>query len=190
MTLHRAFLEAGLNSCHQRVSGDMPPLAIQICRAYQEDRNPLYYVPRGVDAITDAQLTRDKKWDGQSYWPLFIPGLLREIRKHNPDTWICLNTRNPEQWVVSIRRWKDLYGRMAKADLPFLPPGLGGTDEELVQWIEGHNDRVRALFKGDKYFLEVAIEDPQTPRKLEKALGKKLPWWGVMNANPETPDED
>ncbi len=191
MTFHRAFLEAGINSCHQRVSGEMPPISLQVCRAYVEDRNPLYYIPRGVGAITDAHLTRDKQYDNASYWPFFMPGLLKSVREYNDDVWIILNTRDPKAWVASLRRWKNLHGRIQKADLPFLPPGDGSNDEDMIKWINGHNKRVRDLFRDDPQFLEIDIKDKRATQKLEKAFDREFPWWGIMNANPEiTPDEN
>lgn len=184
LTLHRAFTEAGLLSCHGQMGKDQPPIVFPLWRAFIEGRDPLFYIPHGLDAVTDAHLTRSKKYSGQTLWPGFSPPFLQSLRKHHPDLLILLHTRKTEDWVSSVNRWKDLHSRIAKSDLPFLHASNGGTDKELAEWIEDHYQRVRKLFAGDPKFLEIAIEDPEAPKKISQALGIEFPWWGRENANP------
>ena len=180
-TLHHALEQAGLRSVHGKV-GDTPS-ALLLNRAWLEDADPLLYLPDWVEAITDPYLSGDRKWRGVYLWPSLSPGFLRSLRQHHPDLLIVLHTRQLDGHVASIRRWKDLAKRLRKADLPFLPSGMGGGPE-LGWWINGYYARVRQLFAGDPQFLEIAIEDPDTPARLAAALGVDMPWWGAINANP------
>ena len=152
-------------------------------RAFIEGKDPLLHVPEEVEVFSDIHVTLSGKWHKLALWPAFSPVFLQTLRQYHPELIILLNTRNAQDWVSSIRRWKDLRKRIIKADLPFLPSGQGSKDEELAQWIEGHNNRVRELFAGDPYFIEVAIEDENTPDILSERLGIKLNWWGIENAN-------
>ena len=184
VTLHTAFRRAGLVSVHGRSQVEGTPVALQLWRAFLEGRDPLHYVARGIEAICDAHLTRSPKWDQATIWPALAPGFLRSLREHHPETLILLNTRQPAAWLASVVRWKDLRARLVKAELPFLPRGRGGSDEELLDWVADYHARVRADFAGDPRFLEVAIEDPETPARIGRALDLALPWWGRANANP------
>jgi hypothetical protein len=188
-TLHRAFGRAGLVSSHGHFHVDGTPIALQLWRAFVEARDPLHYVPRGVEAICDAYITRSPKWERVSIWPTLAPGFLRSLREHHPETLILLNTRAPKDWLASIARWKDLRARIVKAELPFLPRGRGGEDAALIEWVADYHARVRAAFADDPRFLDVAIEDPETPARIAAALDLVLPWWGRANANRETETE-
>ena len=182
--MHIAFRRAGLVSVHGRSQVEGTPVALQLWRAFVEGRDPLHYVARGIEAICDAHLTRSPKWELMSIWPALAPGFLRSLRQHHPETLILLNTRRAEDWLSSIARWKDLRARIVKAELPFLPRGRGGEDAALIDWVADYHARLRADFAGDPRFLEVAIEDPETPARIGRALGLVLPWWGRANANP------
>ena len=184
VTLHSAFRRAGLVSLHGRFQIESTPVALQLWRGFVEDRDPLFYVARGIQAICDAHLTRSPKWERAAIWPALAPGFLRSLRAHHPETLILLATRDPEAWLASVTRWKDLRARLVKAELPFLPAGRGGADEELLEWVADYHARVRRDFANDANFLEVAIEDPQAPVRIGQALGLTLTWWGQANANP------
>lgn len=187
-TLHRAFTEAGLVSRHGREDRNGEPLAIRLWRAFLEDRDPFGYLDRGIEAVTEPTLTRNKDYGLATIWPQVAPGFLRAVRAYNPDTLMLLHVRPTKDWVASIDRWKNLRARMVKADLPFLPPGVGSEDADLKAWFDGHTKRVRAMFKGDPRFLEVDITDAKAPEKIGTALDMKLPWWGVENANAKEPE--
>lgn len=184
-TLHRAFTEAGLRSCHGTSDKEVAHPAVGMWAAWQQGRDPLAFVPRDLDAITDPYVTGSKKWGGEAYWPTFDVAFLHAFRYYNPDAKIVLHTREPRAWLDSVKRWKDLRDRIANADLPHLPKGVGYEDIDMVSWIHEHYQRVRKLFQDDLDFIEAAIEAPDTPRRLESFLGIDLPWWGKENANPK-----
>ncbi len=189
VTLHKALTAAGLNCCHGKASLDQPPIAIQLWRAFIEGRNPLHYIPRGIEAIADAHLTRSPGWDNITLWPAFSPLFLQRFRLCNPETFILLHKRDPEAWLNSVNRWKNLRARLVKADLPFLPPSAGAKDDDMIEWITDHYKRVCDMFEEDKFFLSINIEDDNAPIEIGEALGLELPWWGVTNMNEETEDE-
>lgn len=179
--LRRAGVEA--QHCIERVSST--PFAVLLYRAFVEGRDPLGYIPRYVEAIADAHVTRAPNWESVTLWPTHFPDFLPALRRHRPTCWILLNTRPVDAWIESVSRWKDLRARIIKSDLPFLPPGLGGDDELLGEWISGYYQRVRQQFEGDPFFLEFDITDPGAKMTIEKRTGLALPWWGVRNENPK-----
>ncbi len=189
VTLHKALTAAGLNCCHGRASLDQPPIAIQLWRAFVEGQNPLHYVPRGIEAITDAHLTRSSGWDNMTLWPAFSPLFLQRFRSCNPETFILLHKRDPETWLNSVNKWKNLRARLVKADLPFLPPSAGAKDDDMIEWITNHYKRVCVMFEKDKFFLSINIENDNAPIEIGDYLGLELPWWGVANTNEESENE-
>ena len=50
--------------------------------------------------------------------------------------------------------------RLTLGDVPYLPPGKGGTDSELSEWFEGHYQRVHDYFtaKAPDQLLEIQLE--------------------------------
>ena len=74
-------------------------------------------------------------------------------------------------------------------EIPGLPAGIGGTDEELEAWITGHYAAAEDHFGGNPNYLGFDIADPATHHLLEDFLGIRLPWWGVANirASPRPP---
>lgn len=173
-TIHYALLQAGLDSQHHKREKGGPHLADLLWEAYRAGMDPLTHL-RGVQAITEAVRT-EYNW---SCWPCLDMSFLHAVRRHHPDAWLVLQTRRIPELVDSIMRWKDLRERMAASGI------ATGTDAQLAVWIDDHYERVRSQFEDDPRFLEIAIEDPHTPRQLSEALGIPLPWWGVKRRNPK-----
>jgi len=121
---------------------------------------------------------------------MLSPNFLKALRAHHPRAKIVLHTRDIDDHIASINRWKDLRVRMVKSDLPFLSAGRGYRDPELATWIRGHYKRVRTMFADDPNFLEISIVDSDAKTKLEGFLKLDLPWWGVANANPKGTDDE
>lgn len=186
-TICYALQRAGLNAAHGKDPVSHNPLAVLVQRAMLEGGDPLRYLPRYIEAVADCHVTRTPKWDLNSSWPTFIPGFWRRLREHHPTCLVILNTRATAKWIASVARWKDLRDRIIKADLPFLPPSMGGSDRDLGQWFEDYYARVRAELAGDPNMVEFDIEDQGAHRLFEERLGLDLPWWGTLNANPATP---
>ena len=185
-TLIYALRRAGLNAAHGRACTGAEPLGVALLRAFLERRDPLYYVPRGVEALADPYVTRATDWELASCWPTISPGFLESFRAHHPDAWVVLTYREPASWLDSVRRWKDLRVRLIKADLPFLPRNSGADDATVIEWVESYYERVRKAFAADPKFLEIDIvgQSDAACTALGDALGISLPWWGVRNAGP------
>lgn len=185
-TIAHALKMAGIEAVHGSEPQSGAPLGILLLRAFVEGRDPLAYLPRYIEAVADCHATRTPKWDNSSAWPTFMPGFFRRFREHHPGAFVILNTREPGAWISSLTRWKDLRARIGKADLPFLPPGKGDKDDDLRRWVEDYYGRVRDELKGDAKLIEFDIADPKAGEILGRKAGLRLPWWGKMNANPET----
>ena len=189
-TIHFALKKAGVCSTHGEDRVSSIPLAVLLQRAFLEGRDPLFYLPRGTEAVADCHLTRSPKWDnGQSAWPTFLPGFFSRLLEHHPTCFVLLNTRPVDEWIGSIDRWKDLRARIVKSDLPYLAPSRGSTDEELSEWVEAYYARVRSELTGNPNLIEFSIVDPKAPEIITERTGIELPWWGVRNANQETPKD-
>lgn len=176
MTMHRAFSDAGFQSCHGRLGANQPHSADALLRAFLEGKNPLAYISREVEVISDPYRTGE-----QAIWPCISPVFLKAVRDWNPEAWIVLNKRIPKHWLRSVERWKNLHARMIEADLPFLPVGAGEDGRELSDWLERHYRMVESMFFDDKRFLSIDIESDNR-ELLADAFGRRFPWWGVENA--------
>jgi len=136
-------------------------------------------------AITQADVCLPK--EKLNFWPNLDFAVLRQIRRYHPECVFILNYREPRLTADSIRRWGDLRQRIKQSDIPGLPAGYGGNDEQLIAWIENHFAAVRHFFKDDPKFLELDIAAPDAPYKLGDALGVELKWWGKANINQVKP---
>lgn len=182
-TLHRAFSEAGYHSVHGRRPNE-PHAATLMWRAFCEGKNPISYVSREIEVVSDPFLT-----NSITLWPTLSPLFMERLIKDNPDIWLILNTRILKHWLLSVKAWKQLQERLTEADLPFLPSGTG-ADRELTDWIEAYYARIRAALSGRKRYIELAIEDDNR-ELLSNTFEREFPWWGVENArNPVTKGED
>lgn len=175
-TIHRAMIEAGLTSAHYKWRGRFCGSLMYIARAH--GRSPLASLP---ECVTQADACSEV--DRVNLWPQMDRAMLRDVREHHPDVLLLLNTRDPDSLVESISRWKDYRERLMRANIPGLPPGVGGKDSELRRWIEEHYARVREWCARDPRFLEFSVSDLLAKEKLGAALGVTLPWWGVENRN-------
>jgi hypothetical protein len=174
-TIHRALLCAGVVSAHGRFPNH-PPLAVKVWSAYIEGKHPLAYMPLTLEAMSDVHLTRKSG----SLWPFWDQDILDTFT--GKEIQFILNTRNPDEWLQSVTRWRDLRDRITAADLPRLGSGVG-DDKSLMEWLNNYYGMVRQTLTDEK-FLEFDIADPKAPDLLSDFLKIELPWWGRANANP------
>ncbi len=142
--------------------------------------NPVARLPR-VEAISEmSMLTADR-----SLWPQMDYALLMALREHNPGLRFLAPRRDAFTMSQSMLAWTNLgTTRLPDAAIPGLPPGFGTTSKERMQWIDGHYASLARFFAGDPDFLEFDIADPGAPDLISGFLGRDLPWWGQLNANP------
>jgi len=85
----------------------------------------------------------------------------------------------------SMLGWSDLgTARLPRNDIPGLPGGFGETSKERVQWIDGHYETLRHLFRDQDDFMEYNTDDTDAAQKIGAFLGRDLTWWGKLNTNP------
>ena len=112
--------------------------------------------------------------------------MLEEIHQQFPTaTWI-LNLRDPQKWVNSVNKWKDLRQRFIDVPfLPDLPKGKGSNDTELINFYLAQAQKVRDFVKEhpSHNLFEVHIEDPEAGQKMENWFGITQQCWGVRNTN-------
>ena len=147
---------------------------------YFDGGDPLALMP-DFDAYSEIDIVRN----GLNLWPQCDFGLLDAIRKHHPGARFILTHREPYALADSMRRWSNLgTRRLPKHAIPGLPEGYGDTTKQRVQWAEGHYEALTQFFENDPNFLEFTIADPDARVKISAFLGRELPWWGHLNANP------
>jgi hypothetical protein len=133
------------------------------------------------DSVTQADVCVPAQ--GINCWPNLDFDILGRIRAAHPDCLMLLNIRDPRKICASIDRWPSLRDRIIQADIPGLPAGVGGDDEEIISWIDNHFAACRRFFAGDERFLELDIEDPAAPDKLGRALGIAIKDWDIFEPN-------
>lgn len=175
-TLTRAFEEAGLR-CGHWVHRDAP-IGRLVYEGWFLAGDP-FALLGDLDALTQM----DVCLGGENFWPNLDIALLLAIRRAHPSCLFILNQRPAAATARSIAGWLDLQARLTAADIPGLPAGRGGTEAELIRWIEAHHAALRQVFRDDPRFLGLDIADPAAPARLGAALGLDLPWWGVENAS-------
>lgn len=139
------------------------------------------------DAVTQADVCVPAH--GINFWPNLDFAILRKIREHHPDCLFLLNYRDPAKVCSSIDRWPSLRERIVRASIPGLPARMGGTDAQLIHWIESHFAACRHYFANDPRFLEIDIESEDAPKILGDALGIAIEDWGIIEPNVPGPDE-
>ena len=150
-------------SCHWQYTTDKGvsmPVGKAIYMAHERNLPLLEYAP-GCRYV--AQMDYLKCSDSNqmtscpiSYWPQIT--LLRELDYQYPGSRFILNSRPIQDHIESISHWGNLRERLIDSSIPGLPPGKGGTDEELGKWIENHNQGVRDYFQGrGQDFMEMKL---------------------------------
>ena len=189
-TLARALRLAGLKVADHRLRGrnSADPamkgafVAELLYRGYFETGDPGALMPE-VTAITEMSMLHGT----QSIWPQTDAALIRAIRAHHPGVKFLASRRDAFAMSQSMLAWSNLgTERLPGSAVPGLPVGFGATSKERVQWIEGHYATLAELFRGRDDFLEYDVADPGARDRVAAFLGRELPWWGRLNANPLT----
>ena len=111
---------------------------------------------------------------------------LMEIYEYFPQaTWI-LNMRDPNKWLNSVNRWKDLRERFVRNRYGYFWKGIGSTDEEMIEFYLKQAEKVRDFVRHHPSLtlVEVWIDDPNAGYVMEKAFGiDSNKCWGRKNVN-------
>lgn len=176
-SLGAALTKAGYLTAHNRpkwVNRYTSHTGVYIMDAFRDGVDPISYIP-GCEAIVHPSVCILHP-EPVNLWPQLELPVLDAIRHHHPDCLFLLNTRPVNNWIRSLTNWKDLRQRMTDAEIPYLPAGIGGKDEELRDWIEGHWQRMREFFKDDR-FIEINVENgPDCGAVLSALLGREIRW--------------
>lgn len=187
-TLARALRISGLRVADHRLRGRHSTdgslrgafVAELLYRGYFETGDPAALIPQ-VEAISEMSMLRGTR----SLWPQTDFALIRAIRAHHPGVKFLASRRDRFALSQSMLAWSNLgTQRLPDAAIPGLPPGFGETSRQREDWIEGHYGNLAAFFAGAPDFLEFDIADPEAPARIGAFLGRDLPWWGHLNANP------
>jgi hypothetical protein len=183
-TIHKACDESGLKTAHWKTaSGYCGKL---IYDRYLAGQDPLLDFAN-YDLVAQLDVCRPR--DQMNYWPNLDIAVLLAIRRYHPECCFILNVRETNKIISSISRWGSLRRRLTMVDIVGLPAGYGDKDDDLRNWIEGHYGACRAIFGGDKKFIELQIENENARDKLAKALEVDIRWWGVANENTKKPEQ-
>ncbi len=187
-TLARALRLSGLNVADHRLRArnvSDPSLkgafvADILYRGYFETGDPAAYLTQ-TTAISEMSTLRGAK----SLWPQMDFALILALREHHPGIRFLASRRDAFDLSQSMLAWSNLgLTRLPDGVLPGLPSGYGETTKERSQWIEGHYAALSQFFADDPDFMEYDVADPLAREKIAAFLGRDLPWWGRLNANP------
>ncbi|MCR9126558.1 MAG: sulfotransferase family protein [Rhodobacteraceae bacterium] len=133
------------------------------------------------DAVSEMSVLRA----GLSVWPQTDYGIIEALRRHHPGIRFLATRRAASAMSRSMLAWSDLgTSRLPEGAVPGLPAGFGGTDAARCRWIDGHYDFLQRIFAGADDFLEVDVAAPDARARVAGFVGRDLPWWGKVNANP------
>lgn len=187
-TLAKALRQSGLVVADHRLRGHNAPdpalkrafVAEMLYRGYFEHGDPAALLP-GIEALSEMSMLRD----GRSLWPQCDIALILALRAHHPGIKFLATRRDAFAMSQSMLAWTNLgSSRLPASYVPGLPPEFGTTTKERMQWIDGHYAGLQYLFRDDPDYLEVDIAAPDARDRLAGFLGRDLPWWGRLNANP------
>lgn len=186
-TLARALRLSGLRVADHRLRARNAPdpsmkgafVAELLYRGLFETGDPLALLPN-IDAISEMSMLSGDR----SIWPQTDLALIRAIRAHHPGVKFLASRREAFAMSQSMLAWSNLgTQRLPGSAIPGLPVGFGETSKEREVWIEGHYATLAQALGGADY-LEFDVGDPEAPAKIGAFLGRDLPWWGKLNANP------
>lgn len=205
-SLHEAFRSAGLQSVHWvtddasrllrrenlnishiRTQGAMATevLVGHILQQNMEQKEPL--LSGKLEHVKCLAQMDYFYWDASSnlkaFFPQCDPAFLRLALDSYPDAKFVLITRDPEAWLKSVDKHHDMRERFVRADLsPHLPPGVGGTDEELMNFYRAHAKFVRATIPQER-LCEFGLLDEKTAieEKLRSLMDVSHIEWGHFN---------
>lgn len=187
-TLAKALRLSGLTVADHRLrkrnAGDPARIGAYVAellyQGYFETGDPLALIPH-VEAISEMSMLHGTR----SIWPQTDLALIRALRSHHPGVRFLATRRDSFAMSQSMLAWSNLgTDRLPGSGVPGLPVGFGVTTKQREQWIAGHYATLAEAFAGRDDYLEVDIADPAAPRRIAAFLGRDLPWWGRLNANP------
>lgn len=187
-TLAKALRLAGFTVADHRLRGRNAPdiaqkgmlVADLLYRGYFETGDPAAHLP-GIDALSEMSALRGAK----SLWPQMDFALLLALRAHHPGIRFIATRRDAFEMSQSMLAWSDLgLSRLPDSAVPGLPPGFGDTTRQRMQWINGHYAVLARFFADDPAYLEIDVADPGAQDRIAGFIGRDLPWWGQLNANP------
>ena len=142
------FSDNGLHTIHHgdyevRPRGHTWYVGKIIDRNKKENKKLLSDVPKSIQAFTQIDYQgRNPIIPQLTDVPLFI--------EQYPNAKFILNIRPVDKWLNSINRWQVGGGTLRqswiKSELPYLPESVGEKDEEIREWYNGHNKRMKELF--------------------------------------------
>lgn len=188
-TLARALRRAGLHTVDHRVRPELTKsenlhnayVADLLYRGLYEAGDPAAYLSE-FQAISEMSVLRE----GRSLWPQMDFAIIDALRRAHPQLKFLATWRDPFATSQSMLAWSNLgTSRIPQADIPGLPAGFGDTTSERTRWINSHYAHLDTIFAGSERYLRVDITAPDAPNKIAAFLGRKLPWWGHLNRNPE-----
>ncbi|MHA6264049.1 hypothetical protein ACXYMO_12670 [Arenibacterium sp. CAU 1754] len=187
-SLAKALRMAGLRVADHRIRGrntSDPALkgayvAELMYQGYFETGDPAARIPE-ITAISEMSMLRGDR----SIWPQTDFAIIMALRQHHPGIRFLASRRDAFAMSQSMLAWSNLgTERLPGSNIPGLPPGYGTTSKERMQWIDGHYDSLAEFFRHSDDYLEFDVNDPDAPFRIGDFLGRDLPWWGKLNANP------
>jgi hypothetical protein len=169
-SIHASLASAGISAVHWATDNMLPirsPYKIivgtSIKKAKDQNKSLLSEL-NAYQAFTQMETCMD---EDNCYWPQLID--VPTLHQQYPDSRFIFNDRKIDSWIKSLRNWNittgpirqkghSLIERIIKLDVPGLPSGKGGTDQELKNWYIQHKNNMLDFFKNKDNFILFNIE--------------------------------
>ena len=126
---------------------------------------------------------------------------LDEIHAAYPNATFVLNTRPVDRWIESISKWNGDETRseqgylrqvLTKCNFAGFPSGVGGTDEEMREFYNGHSERIREFVRKNPShtLVEIDIEEDGAAAAMEAAFGISSICWKQHNPSLQGQGKD
>jgi len=91
---------------------------------------------------------------------------------HPEDVLFVHCQRTTADWVRSVRAWGSLNQRLTVRDLEGLPPGRGGTAQELARWYDAANAYLAFAFAHRSNYVHVRTDSNASLANLSTFCGR------------------
>ena len=103
------------------------------------------------------------------------------------DTLFVHCQRTTADWVRSVRAWGSLNQRLTVRDIEGLPPGHGGSAEELARWYDAANAYLAFAFAYRTNYVHVQTDSNASLADLSEFCGRgRGRVFPILNSNPRS----
>jgi hypothetical protein len=167
------FSNAGYNSCHWTFKNKYIGMLI---KKNKQNNKPLLTGFEKINVITQMDVCINKN---NAYWPQLID--YKQLYYENTNAIFILNKRNPEELLISFKKWNNLIERLHKYNPKLINDK---TDKGFIDFVNKHYNDVETFFadKPNAKFITYDINNDDLT-KLKKIYLKGQTIFPKSNVN-------